>query len=70
MGTSIRIGDAVLKPVDDVIEAVWVAETLLRLPEDGFRIARPLNRPGSGAGPEPTGGWAHASTEEVPRRVA
>lgn len=42
MGTSIRIGDAVLKPVDDVIEAAWVAETLLRLPEDGFRIARPL----------------------------
>jgi uncharacterized protein (TIGR02569 family) len=42
MGTSIRIADAVLKPVDDVIEAVWVAETLSRLPEEGFRIARPL----------------------------
>jgi uncharacterized protein (TIGR02569 family) len=42
MGTSIRIADAVLKPVDDVMEAVWVAETLSRLPEDGFRIARPL----------------------------
>ncbi len=41
-GTSVRIADAVLKPIDDLTEVVWVAEMLSRLPEDGFRIARPL----------------------------
>lgn len=41
-GTSVRVGDAVLKPVDDVQEAAWAAELLSRVRDDGFRIARPL----------------------------
>ncbi len=54
MGTSIRVADAVLKPIDDLTEAVWVAETLSRLSEDGFRIARPMRaRDGSWI----AGGW-------------
>jgi uncharacterized protein (TIGR02569 family) len=58
MGTSVRIADAVLKPIDDLTEAVWVAETLSRLPEDGFRIARPLRaRDGSWI----AAGWSAAT---------
>lgn len=41
-GTSILVGDAVLKPAGDVEEAVWAAEVLSRITEHGFRIARPL----------------------------
>lgn len=41
-GKSVLVGDAVLKPTEDVQEAVWAAEVLSRIPEDGFRIARPL----------------------------
>lgn len=41
-GTSVRIGDAVLKPTDDVQEATWNADLLSRVPEEGFRISRPL----------------------------
>jgi uncharacterized protein (TIGR02569 family) len=32
----------VLKPVDDVVETVWVADVLSGLAEDGFRINRPV----------------------------
>lgn len=35
-------GDLVLKPVDDVVEAVWTADVLSSLVEDGFRITRPV----------------------------
>lgn len=38
----IRVGDAVLKPVDDIVEATWSADLLARVIEDGFRVARPL----------------------------
>lgn len=31
---------------------------------------RELNRPGSGGGIDPTEGWSHASTEEVPGRAS
>ncbi len=41
-GSSIRIGESVLKPVDSEHEAQWSAELLSRLPEEGFRIARPM----------------------------
>ena len=34
----------------------------------GLKVA--LNRPGSGGGIDPTEGWSHASTEEVPGRDA
>lgn len=35
-------GDLVLKPVDDVVEAVWAADVLSSLVADGFRINRPV----------------------------
>ena len=54
MGTSVRIGGTVLKPVDDVHEAVWRAEILSRISGHGFRIGRPLRaRDGSWV----VGGW-------------
>ncbi len=60
-GTSIRIGGAVLEPVEDVHEAVWRAEILSRISEDGFRIARPLRaRDGSWV----VDGWCAAAGVE------
>lgn len=41
-GTSVRVGGAVLKPVQDEQEAIWAADLLSRISEDGFRVARPL----------------------------
>ena len=42
MGRVVAAGNLVLKPVDDEAEATWVAEALASLPEDGFRIAPPV----------------------------
>lgn len=41
-GRCVRVGDAVLKPVDDPDEAQWVAEVMNVLPCNGFRVAQPL----------------------------
>ncbi len=41
-GRAWAAGDLVLKPVDDVVEAVWAADVLASLVEDGFRINRPV----------------------------
>jgi uncharacterized protein (TIGR02569 family) len=41
-GQSFGTHDAVLKPVDDVAEARWIADVLDGLDENGFRLARPL----------------------------
>src|SRR3712207_4504348 len=41
-GRAWSVGDVVLKPVDDVGEAVWAAGVLSVLVEDGFRISRPV----------------------------
>lgn len=32
----------VLKPTDDELAASWIADVLAKLPEDGFRVARPV----------------------------
>lgn len=51
------VGEAVLKPVDDAEEAVWCAEVLDCVVEDGFRVPRPLRtRDGSFV----TAGWSAA----------
>lgn len=39
-------GDAVLKPISHAEEAAWVADVLIRLPEEGFRVPRPLRSVG------------------------
>jgi uncharacterized protein (TIGR02569 family) len=41
-GRSWLAGDLVLKPIDDESAAVWTAELLSRIREDGFRVARPV----------------------------
>lgn len=44
----------VLKPTSDPTEAAWCAEVLASLPEDGFRVARPVR---SREGPWVCDGW-------------
>ncbi|GHC68545.1 aminoglycoside phosphotransferase [Streptomyces flavofungini] len=42
-GRSVRVADAVLKPTGPDVEfAEWLADVLAALPEDGFRVGRPL----------------------------
>lgn len=41
-GRSVLVGDAVLKPIDDVEEAEWCAQVLDRIKSEGFRVPRPL----------------------------
>ena len=48
-GATWRVRDVVLKPVTDVQEAEWVGSILCDLPEDGFRVSRPV--------PSRTGSW-------------
>lgn len=57
-GRCVRAGDAVLKPVDDVVEATWSADLLARVIEDGFRVARPLR---SHDGSWVVDGWSAAA---------
>ncbi|MFD1937165.1 TIGR02569 family protein [Nonomuraea mangrovi] len=52
-----RVGDAVLKPVDDREEAEWSANVLARLAGDGFRVPRPLASP---SGDHVVDGWSAA----------
>ena len=39
---SVRVGDVVFKPVDDIVEATWCQECLSQLVPDRFRIAEPV----------------------------
>lgn len=57
-GTSVEVGTAVLKPVDDPLEAEWVAATLARVSGRGFRLPTPLTGP---AGTHVVDGWAAAT---------
>jgi hypothetical protein len=41
-GTTYRVGDTVLKPVDNEEEATWVAEVFSSIALDNFRVPRPL----------------------------
>lgn len=41
-GSAWRAGHVFFKAVDDEVEAHWTAELLSRLPQDGFRISRPI----------------------------
>jgi uncharacterized protein (TIGR02569 family) len=41
-GRSWLAGDLVFKPADDEAAAVWAAELLSRIREEGFRVARPV----------------------------
>jgi uncharacterized protein (TIGR02569 family) len=51
-GRSVRVGDVVLKPAgDDQQSAEWLARTMVSIPEQGFRISRPLQTP--------DGAWTH-----------
>src|SRR5579884_2730179 len=45
-GRSWRVGDIVLKPVGNAEEANWVADVLSGLPEDGYRVQRPVRAAG------------------------
>lgn len=51
-GRSVRVGDVVLKPADDDPQAAdWLAETMASIPEEGFRVSRPLKTT--------DGAWTH-----------
>ena len=66
-GRSVMVGDAVLKPVDDVEEAVWCAGVLDRVVEDGFRVPRPVRtRDGSFI----AAGWSAAARVDGESRPA
>ncbi|MGA4837807.1 aminoglycoside phosphotransferase [Streptomyces sp. G45] len=55
-GTSVRVGDAVLKPTGPDAEfAHWLADLMAAVVEDGFRVARPM-RTRDGAWSH--GGWS------------
>jgi uncharacterized protein (TIGR02569 family) len=54
-GRSWLAGGVVLKPVEDVVEAAWVADVLADLDEEGFRVARPVRARHGGW---TAGGWA------------
>jgi uncharacterized protein (TIGR02569 family) len=54
-GRAWSAADLVVKPVDDVVEAAWVADVLSELVEDGFRINRPVQ---SEAGEWVVEGWS------------
>jgi uncharacterized protein (TIGR02569 family) len=54
-GRAWAAGGLILKPVDDVVETVWVAELLSGLVEDGFRVNRPVR---SEAGEWVVEGWS------------
>lgn len=54
-GCSVRVGGVVLKPVDDLDEAVWLAELPGRVVQDGFRFPRPLR---AGDGSWVVDGWS------------
>ena len=41
-GRCVRVGAAVLKPVEDSPETTWVSELLSSVEERGFRLARPM----------------------------
>ncbi len=41
-GTTYKAGNIILKPIENNTEAVWVAELMSMLPENGFRISRPI----------------------------
>jgi len=41
-GSTYRVGDIVVKRVDDAAETAWTCEVLTRLRPDGFRISEPV----------------------------
>jgi len=51
-GRSVRVGDVVLKPADEDLQAAeWLACMMASIPEEGFRISRPLRTA--------DGGWTY-----------
>jgi uncharacterized protein (TIGR02569 family) len=71
-GASWRAGRVVLKPVDDVFEAVWVAQLVAGLTESGFRVPRPVP---AASGDWVQDGWAAwtlviGEHDHAPRRWA
>lgn len=56
-GRSVAVGDAVLKPVPDSVEAAWCARVLTGIRESGFRVARPVR---AGDGRFVVDGWVAA----------
>jgi uncharacterized protein (TIGR02569 family) len=66
-GRTWRFGDVVLKPVDNAVEAAWVANTFDTLRVSGIRVARPLR---SSDGRWVVGGWSaqrFVSGRQAPR---
>ncbi|HEX3222818.1 MAG TPA: TIGR02569 family protein [Nocardioides sp.] len=49
MGRTWRVGDIVLKPVEDVVEHAWVAEVYDAWPDSDVRVPRPLRAHGAWA---------------------
>ncbi len=41
-GKSVRVGDCVFKPIENVEHYCWGCDLLLKLPKDGYRISDPL----------------------------
>lgn len=64
-GRSVRVGDAVFKPVDDISEARWLAAHLPDLQVTCLRIPRPLTTPGGDAVVD---GWTAAASDLIRRR--
>lgn len=67
-GRSWVAGDIVLKPVEDVEEAEWVAAVTDGLHEDGFRVASPLRSRGGGWVVDGWAAWRRVEGEHEPGR--
>jgi uncharacterized protein (TIGR02569 family) len=66
-GRTWRFGDVVLKPVENAVEAAWVASTFDTLRVSGIRVARPIR---SSDGRWVVGGWSaqrFVSGRQAPR---
>lgn len=40
--TSVKAGNVVLKPVEDIAHADWLSEVLVRLKTNGYRVSKPI----------------------------
>jgi len=66
-GTTYRVGNLVLKPVQDAVEAQWIAELQLclgRIANPAYRIAEPVAAKSSGSLTYVVGGWC--ATKFIP----
>jgi uncharacterized protein (TIGR02569 family) len=70
-GRTYRIGDIVLRREDDTEEANWIADLFNRIPENGFRVPRPVRtRDGGWLAPGGWSGWTFLEGHPVTRADA